>query len=160
VTANFLSTTMVTSVAPQLYQAVIDDSWNLRPLPQGGLVTAVALRAMTDVLGDGAQTLRVAHTSFVAQVASGPVAVEVEVLRKGRTVSHLQAEVANTGAPRGHLTTGIFGSPRPGFDFTDLARPRTCLLPTAADPFAIRRHRGWHLSSRSRFGTGMSKGGT
>ncbi len=122
-TANFLSTTTVTPESNGLYRAVVDDSWNLRPLPQGGLVTAIALRAMTDALGDDAQTLRVAHTSFVAQVASGPVDVHVDVLRRGRTVSHLQAEVSSTDARRGHVTTGIFGSPRPGFDFTDLRPP-------------------------------------
>ena len=122
-TADFLSTTTVTPVASHLYRAVIDDSWNLRPLPQGGLVTAIALRAMAEELDDSAQALRVVHTSFVAQVASGPVAVEVDVLRRGRTVSHLRAEVRNPGAARGHLTTGIFGSARPGFDFTDLQPP-------------------------------------
>jgi acyl-CoA thioesterase len=135
VTADFLSTTTVTPVASQLYQAVIDDSWNLRPLPQGGLVTAIALRAMAAVLGDSAQALRVVHTSFVAQVASGPVAVEVEVLRRGRTVSHLRAEVRNPGAPRGHLTTGIFGSPRPGFDFTDLEPPHHVPPPSSCRSF-------------------------
>ncbi len=134
-TADFLSTTTVTPVASQLYQAVIDDSWNLRPLPQGGLVTAIALRAMAEVLGDSAQALRVCHTSFVAQVASGPVAVEVDVLRRGRTVSHLRAEVRNPGAPRGHLTTGIFGSPRPGFDFTDLQPPSDIPSPDSCRSF-------------------------
>jgi len=34
------------------YQATIDESWNLRPLPQGGIVTAIALRAMSDALDD------------------------------------------------------------------------------------------------------------
>ena len=110
-------------VSPQRYEAVIDSSWNLRPLPQGGMVTALALRAMNDALGDPTQVLRSLHTTFVAQVASGPVSIKVEVLRRGRSMSHLQAEVVNTGAARGHLTTGIFGAPRRGFSFTDLAPP-------------------------------------
>jgi hypothetical protein len=38
-------------------------------------------------------------------------------------MSHLRAEVRNEGAARGHLTTGIFGAPRQGFDFTDLEPP-------------------------------------
>jgi acyl-CoA thioesterase len=120
------------------YDAEIDDSWNLRPLPQGGVVTAVALRAMADELADPTQTIRTLHTSFVAQVAHGPVEVDVELLRRGRSMSHLRAEVRNPGAARGHLTTAIFGAPRTGFDFTDLApppevpRPEDC--PSYRDP--------------------------
>lgn len=86
-------------------------------------MTVLALRAMADILHDPEQALRVLHTSFVAQVASGPVAIEAEILRRGRSMSHLRAEVVNPGASRGHLTTGIFGAARPGFDFTDLRPP-------------------------------------
>lgn len=46
-------------------------------------------------------------------------------------MSHLRAEVRNVGAERGHLTTGIFGSPRPGFEFTDLDAPTD--IPAPAD---------------------------
>jgi acyl-CoA thioesterase len=101
----------------------IDEAWNLRPLPQGGAVTAIALRAMQAALDDPAQTVRTLHTSFVAQVAHGPVEVDVEVLRRGRSMSHLRAEVRNPGRERGHLTTAIFGGTREGFHFTDLAPP-------------------------------------
>jgi acyl-CoA thioesterase len=134
-TASFRSTTSVTAVAQDTYEAVIDDSWNLHPLPQGGIVTALAVRAMSDVLDDPAQVLRLLHTSFVAQVASGPVSIDVELLRRGRSMSHLRAEVVNTGASRGHLTTGIFGSSRPGFDFTDLRPPPDVPPPASCRSF-------------------------
>ena len=159
-TANFESTTTVVSAGPRHYRAAIDDSWSLRPLPQGGLVTAIALRAMADVLDDGAQSLRVVHTSFVAQVASGPVEVEVDLLRRGRTVSHLRAEASNPGTSRGHLTTGIFGAPRPGFDFTDLLPPPHVPPPESCRSFRDPLPPAWRPSSPSRFGTGTSKGGT
>jgi acyl-CoA thioesterase len=129
VTDTFASTTAVTPVGAGRYDAVIDSSWNLRPLPQGGIVTALALRAMGDALGDSTQVLRSLHTSFVAQVASGPVSIAVEVLRRGRSMSHLRAEVVNVDAERGHLTTGIFGAARRGFSFTDLAPPDQIPLP-------------------------------
>lgn len=105
------------------YRGAIAPSWNLRPLPQGGVVSAVALRAMGEELGDPAQRLRTLHTTFAAQVADGPVHVDVEVLRRGRSMSQLRAEVRNEDAPRGHLTTAVFGVPRRGFDFVDLEPP-------------------------------------
>jgi acyl-CoA thioesterase len=119
----FLESVVVDPVAPGRYQAVVDPGWNLRPLPQGGIVTALALRAMAEELGDPGETLRTLHTVFAGQVASGPVVVDVDVLRRGRSMSHLRAEVRNPDAPRGHLTTAVFGRSREGFAFTDLARP-------------------------------------
>jgi acyl-CoA thioesterase len=52
-------------------------------------------------------------------------------------MSHLRAEVAGREATRGHLTTGIFGSPRPGFAFTDLPPPEVAppdACPSFRDP--------------------------
>jgi acyl-CoA thioesterase len=74
-------------------------------------------------LSDGGQSLRSLHTTFVAPVSHGAVDISVEVLRRGRSMSHLRAEVRNPAAARGHLTTAVFGSPRRGFEFTDLAPP-------------------------------------
>jgi acyl-CoA thioesterase len=119
----FLDGTAVQSDGDGRYRGHIDEVWNLRPLPQGGIVSAIALRAMATELDDPSQRLRVAHTTFAAQVASGPVDVDVELLRRGRSMSHLRAEVRNPGAARGHLTTGIFGAARDGFTFTDLEPP-------------------------------------
>src|SRR3954464_3422552 len=119
----FADDTKVVALTPNRYEASIRDAWNLRPLPQGGIVTALALRAMTDTLDHPEQRLRTLHTTFVAQVAAGPVTIEVELLRQGRSMSHLRAEVMNTGARRGHVTTAVFGAPREGFSFTDPRPP-------------------------------------
>ena len=120
---TFRDGTAVEAVGDHRYCGHIDEVWNLRPLPQGGVVTAIALRAMAAELDDAGQRLRTVHTSFVAQVADGPVNIDVELLRRGRSMSHLRAEVRNPGTARGHLTTGIFGAPRDGFHFTDLEPP-------------------------------------
>ncbi len=132
--AVFQEDTAVERVAPGLYRGKIDKMWNLFPLPQGGVVTAVALRAMAAELGDVEESLRSCHTTFVAQVADGPVRVEVDVLRRGRSVSHLRAEVANEGERRGHVTTAVFGRGRRGFAFTDL-RPPDVSAPAACRSF-------------------------
>ena len=135
---TFLDATAVHRVADGRYASDIDPLWNLRPLPQGGLVTAIAVRSMQEQLADPAQRLRTLHTAFAAQVASGPVEVDVEVLRRGRSMSHLRGEVRNEGAARGHLTTAIFGATRAGFDFTDLEppadRPHPDGCPSFRDP--------------------------
>jgi len=131
----FLDSTVVHATVPGRYESSIDPAWNLFPLPQGGVVTALALRAMAHELADPAQVLRTLHTTFVAQVADGPVVIEVELLRRGRSMSHLRAEVANVGAVRGHLTTGIFGSTRPGFTFTDLEPPTDVPPPMECQSF-------------------------
>jgi acyl-CoA thioesterase len=123
VTNPFFTTTGVTPAGPGRYGATIDETWKLRPLPQGGIVSALALRAMTEHLDDPGQTIRSLHTAFVGQVAHGPLSIDVELLRRGRSMSHLRAEASNPGSPRGHLTTGIFGSTRSGFSFTDLRPP-------------------------------------
>ena len=120
---------------PGRFEADIGEVWNLRPLPQGGIVTALALRAMGATLADPSQRLRTLHTAYVAQVADGPVSIDVELLRRGRSMSHLRAEVANADAQRGHVTTAIFGSTRPGFAFTDLEPPADVPLPSDCPSF-------------------------
>ncbi len=122
-TSPFLRVTRPDPTGPGRYAGFIDESWNLRPLPQGGVVTALAARAMAVELGDQGPPLRLLHTTFVAPVTDGPVDVEVEVLRRGRSMSHARAEVRNSGATHGHLTTAVFGGPRRGFAFTDLEPP-------------------------------------
>jgi len=119
----FSEETAVRRVADGRYEATIDEVWNLRPLPQGGIVTAVACRAMAAELQNPEERLRTLHTTFVAQVAHGPVVVDVRTLRRGRSMSHLSAEVSNPGSTGGHLTTAVFGVARRGFSFTDLAPP-------------------------------------
>ena len=119
----FASATTVERVDAGRYRTVLDESWNLRPLPQGGIITAIALRAMEAELGNAAQTLRTLHTTFVGQVAHGALEITVEVLRTGRSMSHLRADVRNPGGKAGHVTTAVFGLSREGFEFTHLQRP-------------------------------------
>jgi len=119
----FLDGTRVERKSAGSFRANIDTHWNLRPLPQGGIVSALGLRAMQAELDDPTQRLRTLHTTFVSQVAHGEVHIDVELLRRGRSVSHLRAEVRNADAQRGHITVGVFGGSRPGFDFTDLHLP-------------------------------------
>ncbi|MHB8439934.1 MAG: acyl-CoA thioesterase [Acidimicrobiales bacterium] len=127
----FAHETAVRAIGDGHYAAEIDEVWNLRPMPQGGVVTAIALRAMAAELDHPEQTVRTLHTTFAAQVAHGAVDIHVETLRRGRSMSHLRAEVRNPDNRRGHLTTAVFGARREGFDFTDLEPP--CPVPPPAE---------------------------
>ena len=131
----FLDGTQVARDGERRYRGAISEDWVLRPLPQGGVVTAIAVRAMQAELDHPDQRLRTLHTSFVAQVAAGAVVVDVDVLRRGRSMSHARAEVRNDDAQRGHLTTAIFGAERRGFHFTDLEPPAERMPPDECPSF-------------------------
>ena len=134
--------TRVERVAAGSYAAELSDRWNLVPLPQGGILTALAIRAMQDALGIPEQTLRSSHTTFAAQVAHGPLAIDVEVLRSGRSMSQVRAEVRNRDAARGHLVIATFGATRAGWDFTELTPPDVP-PPDASRPFRDQRSEYW-----------------
>ena len=148
---------------PGRYLGRIDESWSLRPLPQGGVVCALAARAMALQLGGDRQPLRLLHTTFVAPVAQGQVEIEVEVLRRGRSMSHARAEVRNPGSVHGHLSTAVFGGPRRGFAFCDLEPPRDMVpltearsfrdpLPTGVEGFPPNPFWDTHLHGRGALG--------
>lgn len=108
------------------YRAVVDGIWNCPIVPQGGVMAALAARAMADEIGNPAQALRTLTTVFASAVPAGPVTVDVQVLRRGRSVSQALATVRPEGgaeAGGGHTTVAAFGRTRPGFAFTDREPP-------------------------------------
>lgn len=113
----------------------ISAEWTLAVVPQGGIVAALAVQAMAEVLGDDGQTPRTLTSVFAGQVAAGPVEIDVAVLRRGRSMSQLTATVRNPGASAGLTAIAAFGAPRRGFSFTDLA------MPEVAPPEGIRSFR-------------------
>jgi acyl-CoA thioesterase len=129
-------------VIPGRYDVDVSSDWNCPMVPQGGLMAAVAAKAMILELagaeeGDAADVgdlgdlrLRSLTTMFAAQVADGPVTIDVRVLRRGRSMSQLMAMVRNPGAEAGHTTIAVFGRPRRGYTFTDIAMPD---VPVASD---------------------------
>lgn len=109
--------------APGRFTATISDAWMLAVIPQGGIVAALAVRAMAETLGEPAQSPRTVTALFAGQVGAGPVQIDVEVLRRGRSMSQLSATVRNPGAGAGLTAIAAFGAPRRGFTFTELAMP-------------------------------------
>ena len=105
------------------FTAVIAERWMLAVVPQGGAVAALAARAMSATLGVDEQALRSLSAVFAGQVATGPVDIDVSVLRRGRSMSQLTATVRNPGAAAGLTAVAVFGASRRGFEFTDLSFP-------------------------------------
>lgn len=143
----FDAATTVAAAGDGRYAASLDERWNLAPLPQGGIVVGAALRAMAAELGDPGQPLRLLHALFVAQVAHGELEIDVEVLRRGRSMSHARAEVRNAGERRGHLVTAAFGARREGYDFTDV-RPPAVAPPGDCPSFRDPPPPGWEMQPR------------
>ena len=138
-TAHFTRDTAVDRVGPGRYGATLRDEWSLVH-PQGGIVAVVGLRAMLAELDLPAQRLRSITTVFAAQVRSGPVEIDVTMLRRGRSMSQLSAIVRNPGEPAGAVVVAVFGvaialsaggrwpAPRPRAGASRRTVDRTCAV--------------------------------
>ena len=108
---------------PGRYHVEVDECWNCPTVPQGGVMAALAAAAMTAELDRPEQHLRTQTTVYAVAVPAGPVTVDVDVLRRGRTMSQATATLQAGGDGAGHVTVAVFGVDQPGFEFTDLRRP-------------------------------------
>jgi len=122
-------TTTVSPIGEGSYAATIGPEWMLAMVPQGGVLAAIAARALAAELHVdrvGAvpeQPLRSIHGVFVSPVPAGPVVIDVRVLRRGRSISQAQATVRAPHVTTGFTALAVFGAARPGFTFTELAYP-------------------------------------
>ncbi len=124
-TASFVDATAIAPVAgaPRCYRADVPDHWNAPVIPQGGVVAAIAARAMERELAIPHQTLRSISVVFAAPVRSGAADISVQALRRGRSISQMLATITNPDADAGLTAIGVFGAPRAGFTFTDCTMP-------------------------------------
>jgi acyl-CoA thioesterase len=104
------------------YNGNIGPEWNCPIVPQGGMVVAIAARAMGAELGDELP-LRSISVVFAAPVRAGAVEIDVQVLRRGRSMSQCIATVHSPGNEVGTTAIAVFGAVRPGFEFTGTAPP-------------------------------------
>jgi len=105
------------------YRCHLSGNWDLVSVPQGGVVAAVALRAMAAEVGTPDQQLRTCTTVFAGQVGAGALRITVRVLRRGRSATQLTADVTNDGAASGATVMAVFGGRRAGPTFVDVAQP-------------------------------------
>jgi acyl-CoA thioesterase len=105
------------------YAAAIDHSWDVVAIPQGGVLAAFGLRAATLEVDDPGLLLRTCSTVFAGQVSAGELEIVARVLRRGRSATQVLVDVRNRGNAAGASTLAVFGSPRRGPNFLDVAPP-------------------------------------
>ena len=139
---------------PGGYLGELSDDWLAPLVPQGGVTAAVGVRAMEAELGEPGQPLRSVSTVFAGRVSSGPVEVDVSVLRRGRSMSQAVATVRNRGEEAGATSVAVFGASRPGFEFTDIE------MPAVPPPDECPRAGGIHPRRSSGIGASTRRSGT
>lgn len=122
---NFARDTTVNALAsaPGWYTADLPEHWSFRS-PSGGVLMAIALRAMEKELGDKELFCRSANTLFCSPVPAGPMEIRVEVLRKGGAAAQVRAALSSTSMPGPGLeVSATFARDREGPDVIDSEPP-------------------------------------
>lgn len=123
--SNLADDTAVTRLraAPGWYIADLPDRWSF-VTPQGGVLMAVAMRAMVHELGDSELSPVSANTVFCSPVPHGPLEIRVEVLRRGNAAAQLRAALSSTALPGPGLeVTATFARERSGPEVLDARFP-------------------------------------
>jgi len=110
---NWIDATGVTRLGDRCFRAHVDEQWTSLQGVHGGVVAAIAVNASSTVLRDeGADTttqLRAATFGYVSGNTVGDLTIDVEIIRRGRTMSTTHPRVTQadntTTAARFHHTT-------------------------------------------------------
>ncbi len=121
---TFAQDVVVDPLGDGRYRAELDHGWDLVPLPQGGIIVSFALRAAQHALDDRSQELRTCTAVFAGQVSAGELAVDVSLLRRGRSATQVTATARNAGSASGTTVLAVFGSKRRGPSFVDVTPPQ------------------------------------
>ena len=113
------------------FRAEVDPRWWVVRGPHGGYMTAIILRALTEVVADPERPVRSFSTHFVAAPKEGaPVEIETRIERNGRSITHSSARLTQKGETMA-TSLAAFSVPWTGMDFDlapppDMAPPEDC----------------------------------
>src|SRR5262249_7486431 len=79
------------------FDADISAQWTILGKPIGGCLLALVGRAASSLTGYGHVVAASAH--YVRSPNPGPVEIEAEVLRRGRSISQVRARMTQSGRP-------------------------------------------------------------
>jgi acyl-CoA thioesterase len=112
---QFLEEMALEAIGPGRFRGRLSDRWSAPVQPQGGVTTALALRAAERTLGRDDLVVRSLFTLFAGQVPAGGVDVEVEVIRDGRSASQVRSTVRPVeGDGAGHVVLATFAAEQHG----------------------------------------------
>ncbi|AKT41727.1 acyl-CoA thioesterase [Chondromyces crocatus] len=131
VAADLALDTAVTPVpeVPGAFTATLTPAWNWH-LPAGGVLMTVGLRAIEAAIGDPSLQPVSATTLFCAPVPPGPVAIRVDLLRRGNATVQARASV------RSLASQGTSGAP-PGEGSAQRGLAASSLEPCGAPDFEV-----------------------
>jgi acyl-coenzyme A thioesterase PaaI-like protein len=89
---KFAEATAVTPAGEGTWKAEVQPDWDIFGITDGGYLMAIAARAMSGSTEGRMPVSLSAH--FLRPIQAGPVEVNVEVLKRGRTFSTLRATVS------------------------------------------------------------------
>jgi acyl-CoA thioesterase len=90
--------TAVEAVGPGRWRGMVTDGWDIGVVPNGGYVLCVALAAVGEAVSQPHPLTVTAH--YLSPCAHGPVEIDVEVEKDGRTLSTASARLVQDGRTR------------------------------------------------------------
>jgi acyl-coenzyme A thioesterase PaaI-like protein len=93
----FSAVSAVTERAPGRFSAELDPQWTIGGKPNGGYLLSILARAAASVSVHDHVTAASAH--YLHSPEPGPVQIETELLRSGRSASQVRARMAQDGRP-------------------------------------------------------------
>lgn len=137
--SSFASVTAVVPTAPGRFDASVDAAWTIAGKPNGGYLLAILGRAAAE---SGTQPHPVAASAtYLRPPDPGPVEIETEVLRAGRTASQVRARMlqGGVGCVEALITTSTLdASTEPywtgGLEVAELADRERCIRVPGRSP--------------------------
>jgi acyl-CoA thioesterase len=134
------------------FLASLPDGWKQGPGVFGGLVLATFGRAMDQMVSAPEQSLRSLQMQLTRPVAVGDNEIEVQIVRYGKTVSHLRATLGQGGEVAA-MAQAAWGQPRK--TVLDELEPGPAFAPPeslAADPTGPKQQFAQHVEFRPAVG--------
>jgi acyl-CoA thioesterase len=123
VTTKFVSDTSVSELEPGLYEGSVSRDWWIDRGPNGGFLTAMAMRALVASVADDARSPRSLTIHFTSTPDEGALQIATAVERAGRSLTTASARMEQGGSLSA-LATGAFSLARDSdVEFDDTSAP-------------------------------------
>ncbi len=130
----------LTALDDGAWTAIIPDGWDFMGITNGGLVSSVMATALVAATGRPDPITSTAH--FLRPARVGPVAIETEVMRQGRTLTTARARLAQDDRLVAHLVASLgdltetMGKALVDVDLPPMPPPEACVGPEDTADFA------------------------